>query len=357
MSRQQHDHYHQNNLPPWRIRKGKHHQQQQQQQQQHQQQQHWKIRAPVGIYNLGNTCFMGCVLQCLIHCDPLQQYFLGDIKHHFGSCQILQATTALTTKIRSYDSSSSNSNSNSINKPMEGEEGRREKVDVGGGVDDDNDRNKCGITSNKILKHIDHDNNDNINNNLCIACEMDKLLLAYYGSTLGYYDVVGAMEEGCQNVRGSQWKHNTMKSNTTTTSITTNNNCKAYPNNNNNNNNNSPTSACFSAVDKAGTPVIPSDLLYSIWKCREMSHLAGYEQRDAHEFLSAFLDVLGKTCLSYSNSIKLIRNDSSSSNSNKMGLSLCKPRSTMIESTKSNDVLLSETEKCNDNEGKNFILF
>jgi ubiquitin C-terminal hydrolase len=39
--------------------------------------------------------------------------------------------------------------------------------------------------------------------------------------------------------------------------------------------------------------VAQKDLLASTWKCKEMSHLAGYDQFDAHEFLHAFLEVLG----------------------------------------------------------------
>jgi uncharacterized UBP type Zn finger protein len=48
-----------------------------------------------------------------------------------------------------------------------------------------------------------------------------------------------------------------------------------------------------------GVPLIPSDLLTELWKQPEMDHLKGYEQRDAHEFLQAFLDIIAKHSKAY----------------------------------------------------------
>jgi len=49
-----------------------------------------------------------------------------------------------------------------------------------------------------------------------------------------------------------------------------------------------------------GSPLIISDLLTSAWKSGgSMNHLAGYEQRDAHEFLNSFLEILGKHIIIY----------------------------------------------------------
>jgi len=43
-----------------------------------------------------------------------------------------------------------------------------------------------------------------------------------------------------------------------------------------------------------GEPIVISEILTAAWKCGGMSHLAGYEQRDAHEFLHGLLETLGK---------------------------------------------------------------
>jgi hypothetical protein len=34
-------------------------------------------------------------------------------------------------------------------------------------------------------------------------------------------------------------------------------------------------------------------MLTAVWRCGGMSHLAGYDQRDAHEFLHGFLEIMG----------------------------------------------------------------
>lgn len=138
------------------------------------------ITCPVGLYNLGNMCFMNGILQCLIHCPPLQQYLLSENPHDFRTCRYFR-------------------------------------------------------------------NNEKYG---CLACSMDLLFLEYYGSTIG------------ENVVDQLMRKKKLK------------------------------------IEK-GIPLIPSDLLTEAWQHKEMDHLKGYEQRDAHEFLQAFLDIVGKHCQKY----------------------------------------------------------
>ena len=45
------------------------------------------VDSPVGIYNMGNTCFVSCVLQCLLRVPALQHYFLTNVSHDFRGCE------------------------------------------------------------------------------------------------------------------------------------------------------------------------------------------------------------------------------------------------------------------------------
>lgn len=178
----------------------------------------WRIEAPVGMYNLGNTCFMTCILQCLIHCVPLQQHFLCNVGHHFKSCELVKSAYV----------------QNDSQKP-----------------------------SGKSAK------NDFSKANICLACEMDKLFLQYFGSSIGR-DVTQAVCEGpCPLDRYDDSRDDD-----------------------------------GSAMVQQGEPLVTTKLLAAAWKSGELHHLAGYEQGDAHEFLQAFLDTVSKHAGEYR---KLIR--------------------------------------------------
>lgn len=180
-----------------------------------------KIKAPIGLYNLGNTCFMSSVLQCLVNCSPIQRYFLRDVRHNHQSCEVLRAAHGAAPS-----------------SPL---------------------KSNCGGQGEGA--------------GICIACEMDRLLLEYYGRTIGD-DVIAALEEGP-----------------------------------------SLSSSCVSSTADAafgrrcGEPLVPARLLAATWKSGGMKHLAGYQQRDAHEFLSAFLDSMGKHDRHCSNIIAKMRDE------------------------------------------------
>lgn len=154
------------------------------------------------MYNLGNTCFMSSILQCLIHCPPLQRYFLKDIGHHHKACE----------KYRRMDP---------------------------------NSKSKDAA------------------NNFCLACEMDALMLEYYSRSTGR-NVVGILKDLSAAPRRSVMDMLNQ------------------------------ISSLDEEIIEKGEPMITSRMLHVAWKSGGMGHLAGYEQRDAHEFLHAFLDILGK---------------------------------------------------------------
>lgn len=161
----------------------------------------------MGMYNLGNTCFQSAVLQCLIACDPVQTFFLRSILHHHVACQEFRSAQS---KGRKTTSSSDKSSENA------------DKADV------------------------------------CLACELDKLILQYYGNSKG----VNALAA----VSGEAPKPN---------------------------------------ANTLGEPLVTANILTSAWRCGGMNHLAGYDQRDAHEFLHGFLENLSKHDLSYRRNVEL----------------------------------------------------
>lgn len=101
---------------------------------------------------------------------------------------------------------------------------------------------------------------------ICLACEMDKLFLGYLGSTIGV-DVASLISETQRGSIGGA----------------------LGPGGESNG----------IAVIARGEPIVTEGMLTATWKCGDMNHLAGYEQRDAHEFLHAFLENLGKHIRQY----------------------------------------------------------
>lgn len=136
---------------------------------------------------------MSAILQCLVHCLPVQRYFLRDVGHNYQSCQIYRENGV---------------------PPADG-------VRSGG----------VGTKKDKV----------------CLGCELDKLMLQYFGSSNGI-DMAPCLETDSK-------------------------------------------ASCVPVFK--GEPLVTAEMLTAAWKCGGMSHLAGYEQRDAHEFLHGFLEILG----------------------------------------------------------------
>ena len=155
------------------------------------------------------TCYMSSVLQCLINCGPIQRYFIRNVRHNHKSCEILRAAH--------------------------------------------------GAAPSSPVKSNCRGQNEHEGIGICLACEMDRLLLEYYGSTIGQ-NAIAAVGEGPS--LSSSFA--------------------------------SGAADAVSGSKRCGEPLIPARLLAATWKSKGMKHLAGYQQRDAHEFLSAFLNIMGK---------------------------------------------------------------
>jgi ubiquitin carboxyl-terminal hydrolase 22/27/51 len=97
---------------------------------------------------------------------------------------------------------------------------------------------------------------------VCLACEMDSLFLEYYRRSTGS-DVVSILNDLAESQ---------LTAADTFLEISRRDE-ESYP---------------------KGEPIIIDKLLVAAWRSSGMNHIAGYDQHDAHEFLHAFLDILGR---------------------------------------------------------------
>jgi uncharacterized UBP type Zn finger protein len=126
------------------------------------------------------------------------------------------------------------------------------------------------------------------NTSICLACEVDRLFLQYFGSSIGS-DVSRAV---CAPLNPSARYRLSISPSLTSAE----------------------GASSKSEADLQGEPLVTTSILAAAWKTSGMDHLAGYEQRDAPEFLHAFLDTVGKHCGEYRTLIQSMRIKSLPSN-------------------------------------------
>ncbi|GMI53136.1 hypothetical protein ScalyP_jg3730 [Parmales sp. scaly parma] len=188
---------------------------------------------------MGNTCYISCVLQCLLSCVSLQNYFLRDCAHDFRSCTSSE----------------------------EGEE--KEKV------------NKLKRLYSSTVAGDPTSPTASSRQN-CLACELDKIFLSTFGRTIGLPVLrtitnIGQIPPECSDDTDSE---------------------EAW-NNNNKTDVDSPLRKIGHADSSTeggelvlGLPIVPSSLLHSVSTNPLTKHLSGHKQHDAHEFLVAFLNAI-----------------------------------------------------------------
>ena len=172
------------------------------------------ITTPVGLYNMGNTCFISSVLHCLINCEPLENIFLFNLIHPYQSCRALRS-----------------------------EEG-------------------------------------------CLACELDRAFLEYFGSAIGI-DAIAALEEeelGASSLPCTRFFYDKQR-----------------------------TYTMKRDRKFCGHPLILSSFLAETWKHVGMQELAGQNQNDAHEFFSSFVNALIGSDTVYHNDLSKLKKRSSPS--------------------------------------------
>jgi hypothetical protein len=188
---------------------------------------HWKIDCPVGIHNAGNICYISSVIQCIFNLRPVQQFFLRDAKHDCRACEILR--------------SSNNQDASSIDG--------------------------------------------------CLACEVDRLILTYYGSTQGLdlSVIVNSTDMSKQNLQGR------LEQRISGGAV---NNVEAF------------NDGKLDVPSKEqGMPIVISDFLATAWQMKDMALLAGNEQHDSHEFMQVLLDIIDRDCIRFEKTVIADRQD------------------------------------------------
>lgn len=108
----------------------------------------------------------------------------------------------------------------------------------------------------------------------CLACEIDRLFLEYFGSSIGI-DTIAALEEQC-----------TVQPDALDTNL-------AAP--------------IKPSPEQCGHPVIPSNFLAKVWRHSTVRHLARHDQHDAQEFYHAFIDGLDTDVLSFQKTLRIMQ--------------------------------------------------
>ena len=142
---------------------------------------------------------------------------------------------------------------------------------------------------------------------VCMACEMDRILLNTFGSAIGI-NVIEALEEipihTPKKEKDSFHRHfgkgdiyvSSSSSSSSQEPMTVTKRLETIDQ--------QPSITNIDNIDSSagiskGSPIIPIHFFAASWNSAGMIHLAGYEQRDAHEFLHAFLDTMGKDTQMY----------------------------------------------------------
>jgi|AntRauTorckE5430_2_1112549.scaffolds.fasta_scaffold00851_11 hypothetical protein len=134
-------------------------------------------------------------------------------------------------------------------------------------------------------------NNDSSAVNLCLVCEIDRLILTYYGSSQGL-DLGVIMNSTDFSGQAFQVQSELNSSGGAV----------------NNLENSDYVKFAVSSIEQ-GMPIVISDFLAIAWKMKEMALLAGNEQHDAHEFMQVFLDIIDRDCMRFEKNITAARKD------------------------------------------------